>query len=74
MDNGRVPDDGFLLLCSAPYQEPGTQKARAELKSAFLAEFGANVIRQAYPDLASRMVARSAILHWPERKLQVCES
>jgi hypothetical protein len=31
-------------------------------------------LREAHPDLASRMVARSAILHWPERKLQVCES
>ncbi|MBL3824977.1 MULTISPECIES: carboxysome shell carbonic anhydrase domain-containg protein [Marinobacter] len=71
MDSGRIPDDGFLLLCSAPYQEPGTQKARAELKSAFLANFGATVIREAFPELATRMVTRSAILHWPERKLEV---
>jgi len=41
------------------------------LKSAFLANFGATVIREAFPELATRMVTRSAILHWPERKLEV---
>ncbi|WP_417565790.1 hypothetical protein [Marinobacter sp.] len=71
MDNGRIPDDGFLLLSSAPYQEPGTQKARATLKSDFLSDFAAGVIRQDYPELARRMIIRAAILHWPERKLKV---
>ncbi len=71
MECGRVPDDGFLLLSSAPYQEPGTQKARATLKSAFLSEFAANVIQQDFPELAERMVTRSAILNWPERRLEV---
>jgi hypothetical protein len=71
MESGRIPDDGFLLLSSAPYQEPGTQKARATLKSAFLSEFAANVIHQDFPALAERMVTRSAILSWPERRLEV---
>lgn len=71
MESGRVPDDGFLLLSSAPYQEPGTQKARATLKSAFLSEFAANVIKRDFPELAERMVTRSAILNWPERRLEV---
>ncbi|MDR9423730.1 MAG: carboxysome shell carbonic anhydrase [Marinobacter sp.] len=71
MESGRVPDDGFLLLSSAPYQEPGTQKARATLKSAFLSGFAANVIQQDFPELAERMVTRSAILNWPERRLEV---
>lgn len=71
MDSGRIPDDGFLLLSSAPYQEPGTQKARATLKSAFLSGFAANVIEQDFPELAERMVTRSAILNWPERRLEV---
>ncbi len=70
MAHGRIPADGFLLLASSPYQESGTQKARASLKSRFLAEFGAGVIRQAFPDLAGRMVTRSAVLHWPERRLE----
>lgn len=71
MDGGRIPEDGFLLLSSAPYQEPGTQKARATLKSAFMADFAANVIGEAFPELAEKMVTRSAILNWPERRLDV---
>lgn len=71
MESGRIPDDGFLLLSSAPYQEPGTQKARATLKSAFLLEFAANVIQREFPELAELMVARSAILNWPERRLEI---
>lgn len=71
MDNGRIPDDGFLLLSSAPYTEPGPQKARAVLKSEFLGEFAAGVIKEAFPQLASKMIRRSAILHWPERRLEV---
>lgn len=71
MSQGRIPDDGFLLLTSAPYEEPGTQKARASLKSRFLSDFGAGVIRQAFPDLARRMVTRRAVLHWPERRLEL---
>ena len=73
MSHGRIPDDGFLLLSSAPYQEPGTQKARAGLKSRFLSDFGAEVIQQAFPELARKMVTRSAVLHWPERRLEVQE-
>jgi len=71
MDNGRIPDDGFLLLSSAPYTEPGPQKARAVLKSEFLGEFAAGVIEEAFPQLASKMIRRSAILHWPERRLEI---
>lgn len=71
MENGRTPDDGFLLLSSAPYMEPGTQKARATLKSAFLSDFAANVIHQDFPELARCMITRSAILNWPERRLEI---
>ncbi|SFN59558.1 hypothetical protein [Marinobacter pelagius] len=71
MDSGRIPDDGFLLLSSAPYTEPGPQKARAVLKSDFLGDFAAGVIQEAFPQLASKMIRRSAILHWPERRLEV---
>ncbi|WP_372987021.1 hypothetical protein [Marinobacter sp.] len=71
MDSGRIPDDGFLLLSSAPYTEPGPQKARAVLKSDFLGNFAAGVIEEAFPQLASKMIRRSAILHWPERRLEV---
>ena len=55
MHAGRIPDDGFLLLTSAPYAEIGVDKARAELKSRFLSEFAAEVIRNDFPGLADKM-------------------
>ena len=36
MQAGRIPDDGFLLLASAPYEEIGVDRARAELKARFI--------------------------------------
>ena len=44
MAAGRVPDDGFLLLASVPFEEIGVDRARAELKSRFLSRFAAEVI------------------------------
>lgn len=74
MENRRIPDDGFLLLSSSPYSEPGPQKAKATLKSQFLAEFAANVVRTDFPELASKMVTRTAILNWQERRLNILAS
>ncbi|MCM0611309.1 hypothetical protein KFJ24_02325 [Marinobacter sediminum] len=71
MDCGRIPDDGFLLLSSSPYQEPGAQKARAALKSDFLSGFAGSVIRESFPELAGKMITRSAILNWSERRLEL---
>jgi len=73
MENGRIPDDGFLLLSSAPYQEPGPDAARAELKARFMADFAAEVIREAQPELAEKMLRRTAILHWPTRRLNLID-
>lgn len=74
MEAGRIPDDGFLLLSSSPYLEPGPQRARAELKSEFLASFAAREITEAYPELARKMVVRQGVLNWPERRLLLSES
>ena len=62
MAAGRIPDDGFLLLASSPYSDVGVDRARAELKARFLAEFAGAVIRQAQPELAGRMHVRTAVL------------
>ncbi|KIO50190.1 carboxysome shell carbonic anhydrase domain-containg protein [Nitrosospira sp. NpAV] len=70
MRSGRIPDDGFLLLASVPYMEIGMDRARAELKSIFLARFGAEVIRQQYPQLAEKMFVRTAVLDWHSRTLE----
>jgi len=71
MEQGRIPDDGFLLLASTPWREPGPDRARAELKSRFLYRFAAEVIQAADPDLAGRMIGVCAVLHWNTRRLDL---
>ncbi len=71
MREGRVPDDGFLLLASAPYEEHGVDRARAELKSRFMAEFAAGVIEREFPALARKMRRRTCVLDWRTRELSV---
>jgi hypothetical protein len=71
MSEGRIPDDGFLLLTSSPYQEIGVDRARATLKARFLSQFAADVIRKAYPDLHQKMVPYTAVLNWQTRDLEV---
>lgn len=71
MAAGRIPDDGFLLLGSVPYDEIGVDRARAELKSRFLSRFAAGVIRQEFPALAERMHMRTAVLDWRSRRFEI---
>lgn len=70
MASDRIPDDGFLLLASVPYDEIGVDRARAELKSRFLSEFAGRVISDDHPDLAGRMAVRTAVLDWRSRTLE----
>ena len=70
MAAGRIPEDGFLLLASVPYDDLGVDRARAELKSRFLSRFAADVIGAEFPDLASRMFQRTAVLDWRSRSLE----
>jgi len=70
MRAGRIPDDGFLLLASVPYDEVGVDRSRAELKSCFLSQFAGDVIRSAFPALAERMAVRTAVLDWRSRALE----
>ena len=69
----RIPDDGFLLLASVPYDEIGVDRARAELKSRFLSQFAAGVIRTEFPALAARMAMRTAVLDWRSRLLETLD-
>ena len=71
MQAGRIPDDGFLLLASVPYDEIGVDRARAELKSRFLSEFAAGVLRDEFPHLAGKMSKRTAVLDWRSRALEL---
>jgi hypothetical protein len=71
MEAGRIPNDGFLLLASVPYDEIGVDRARAEMKSRFLSRFAAGVIGDEFPELAGRMTARTAVLDWRSRNLEL---
>jgi hypothetical protein len=71
MRAGRIPDDGFLLLASAPYDEIGVDRARAVLKARFMNQFAAEVIRKDYPDVAEKMSTRTCILNWGTRAMEI---
>ena len=71
MQAGRIPDDGFLLLTSAPYDEIGVDQARAELKSRFLAAYATRVICSHFPALSERMHSKTATLSWRSRELDI---
>jgi hypothetical protein len=68
-----IPDDGFLLLSVAPYHEVGVDRARATLKSRFMAEFAVDIIRRDHPRLADKINLRKAILSWHTRALELIE-
>lgn len=69
MRAGRIPDDGFMLLASTPYQHSGVDRARAALKSRFLSDFAEQVIRRHHPELANIMRRHTAVVHWPTRRM-----
>jgi hypothetical protein len=71
MAAGRIPDDGFLLLASAPYREGGMDRARAELKARFLSAFAGEVVARELPELVPRMIRETAVLHWETRSLEI---
>ncbi|MCG5502023.1 hypothetical protein [Ectothiorhodospira lacustris] len=73
MAAGRIPDDGFMLLTSAPYEEIGPDRARAMLESRFLTDFAREVIRKDFPDLARRMVPHTAVVNWRTRGLELLD-
>lgn len=70
MQAGRIPDDGFLLLASAPYEEIGVDRARAQLKARFMTQFAAEEIRRVRPALAEKMHVATAVSDWHTRRLE----
>lgn len=71
MKNDQIPDDGFLLFSVAPYQEVGVDRARATLKSRFMADFAAHIIRSDHPQIADKIHIRKAVLSWHTRALEL---
>ena len=70
MRAGRIPDDGFLLLASAQYDDFGMDRARAELESRFLSQFSARVLHGEFSDLARKMSMHTAVLDGRSRQLE----
>eukprot|EP00291_Cryptomonas_curvata_P009044 CAMPEP_0172188144 /NCGR_PEP_ID=MMETSP1050-20130122/21743_1 /TAXON_ID=233186 /ORGANISM="Cryptomonas curvata, Strain CCAP979/52" /LENGTH=472 /DNA_ID=CAMNT_0012862571 /DNA_START=15 /DNA_END=1433 /DNA_ORIENTATION=- len=70
MREGRIPDDGFLVLSSAPYHDIGVDRARAILKAGFMRDFAADVIRKEFPELATKMNLRTTVLSWESRTVE----
>ena len=73
MDAGRILEDGFLLLTSAPYHDLGVDRARATMKSRFMTTFASDVIRADYPSLAEKMHIRTAVLDWRSFALELLD-
>ncbi|MCP1675321.1 hypothetical protein J2T57_002469 [Natronocella acetinitrilica] len=73
MERGRIPDDGFFLLASMPVGAGEFDATRAALKSAFLADFAARLVREEEPWLAERMHLRSAIFHPDSGRLEILD-
>ena len=71
MKGRRIPNDGFLLLTISPYYGIGPDHARAKLKSSFLSEFAAGMIRAEFPNLKEKMHIRSAAIAWQSRVIEV---
>lgn len=74
MEKGMIPKDGFLLLASAPYYEIGVDKSRGILKSQFLSEYASEVIKKEHPDMHKLLVAKTAVLNWHTRNLELIDS
>ena len=70
MADGRIPNDGFLLLASVPYDEIGVDRARAVMKSNFLSKFATEVIESEFPVLAGKMIRHTAVLDWNTRRIE----
>lgn len=74
MEEGRIPDDGMILLASSPYEEYGVDYRRAVEKSKFLGRFAAATIEAAVPYVHRRMIRKTCVLNWTDRSLEEIET
>jgi len=54
MKNGRIKDDGLLILSSAPFREHGVDENRAKEKANFFREYVRQILEKHYPELAPK--------------------
>ncbi len=71
MEAGKIKDDGFIILSSAPYfRDLGVDKQRAVEKTKFLTDLAREVANKRFPGLAGKMHSLSAILDRNTRKIE----
>lgn len=73
MQEGRIPDDGMVLLASSPFYEIGVDYRRAVEKSRFLCRFSAETIKREVPFIHERMIRRTCVLNWETREMEEIE-
>ena len=71
MRAGRIPDDGFLLLASVPFEAVGPERERAALKARFPRDFALEVMAARRPALVERVHVRTAEMDWRHRRLDL---
>lgn len=54
MKSGRVNNDGFLILSSAPFRENGVDENRAKEKSLFFRRYVGKILQERYPELVDK--------------------
>ncbi len=70
MKAGRVPDDGMVLLASSPFSDIGIDYRRAVEKAKFMSGFAREYIKSEVPYIHERMVSKTCVLNWNNRKLE----
>ena len=73
MNESKIPDDGFVLLASAPYETIGVDYRRAIQKAKFLSCFAAETIKREVPEFYSKMFRKTCVLNWATRALEGIE-
>lgn len=70
MEEGRVSDDGIVLLVSTPYREPaGHEPLLATEKTKFLSQFALQVITDRVPKLAGRVALLPTVIDLNTRQM-----
>ncbi len=54
MESGRINDDGFLILSSAPFKQKGVDENRAKEKTNFFRSYVKDIIANNYPNLVGK--------------------
>jgi hypothetical protein len=71
MKEGRIPDDGFVLLTSAVYgSEAGTEIARAKERAMHMSNFAQNVIRECCHPIADKMHPLTVVMSLDTRRFK----